>query len=49
MEAFYKVLKATGPIVEFDEELCNVAVEKMKVYIENKLEFSLQNEHLNML
>jgi len=27
LDAFYKVLKATGPIVEFDEELWNIAVE----------------------
>jgi DNA invertase Pin-like site-specific DNA recombinase len=41
LDAFYKVLKAAGPIVEFDEELWNIAVEKMIVREMGRLEFSL--------
>ena len=38
LDAFYKVLKATGPLVEFDEELWNVAVEKIIVQADGKLQ-----------
>ena len=38
LDAFYKVLKATGPILEFDEELWNVAVEKIIVQADGKLQ-----------
>ena len=31
LDAFYKMLKETGPIVEFDEELWNVAVERVMI------------------
>jgi hypothetical protein len=31
LDAFYMVLKTTGPIMEFDEELWNVAVENLKI------------------
>lgn len=39
MDSFYKVLKATGPILEFDEELWNIAVEKVIVRAEGNYEF----------
>ena len=38
MDAYYRVLKATGPIVEFDEELWNVAVESVLVHEDGKLQ-----------
>ena len=40
-DAFYKVLKATGPILEFDEELWSVAVESLIIRAEGKFEFIL--------
>ena len=42
LDVFYKELKATGPIVEFDEELWNVAVERVTVYAEGEYEFFLR-------
>ena len=39
LDAFYKVLKATGPILEFDEELWNMAVESLTVGKGGILEF----------
>ena len=41
LDAFYKMLKTTGPIVEFDEEMWNVVVKKVIVLAEDKLEFLL--------
>jgi len=38
LDAFYKVLKSTGPILEFDEELWNVAVESVLVHEDGKLQ-----------
>ena len=37
LDAFYKMLKATGPIVEFDEELWNVAVKSLNVSQEHHM------------
>jgi len=42
LDAFYKMLKATGPILEFDEELWNVAVERMTVDSRGDLGFSFR-------
>ena len=42
LDAFYKMLKATGPIVEFDEELWNVAVDRMTVDSRGDLGFSFR-------
>ena len=38
VDTFYKVLKSTGPILEFDEELWNVAVESVLVHEDCKLQ-----------
>ena len=38
LDTFYKVLKSTGPILEFDEELWNVAVESVLVHEDCKLQ-----------
>jgi hypothetical protein len=37
LDAFYKMLKETGPIVEFDEELWNVAVKSLNVSHEHHM------------
>ena len=42
LDAFYKVLKETGPIMEFDEELWNVAVEKATIQIGAGIFFSIR-------
>jgi DNA invertase Pin-like site-specific DNA recombinase len=42
LDAFYRVLKATGPIVEFDEELWNVSVERATIYAEGEYKFFLR-------
>jgi uncharacterized protein (DUF3084 family) len=42
LDAFYKVLKARGPIVEFDEELWDVAVEKIVIGSDGRLVFQLR-------
>ena len=42
LDAFYKMLKATGPIVEFDEELWNVAVESVIIDNVNPITFKLK-------
>lgn len=42
LDAFYKALKATGPILEFDEELWNIAVESVIVSVSSEVMFSLQ-------
>jgi len=38
LDAFYRLLKERGPIMEFDEELWNVAVEKIIVQADGKLQ-----------
>ena len=43
LEAFYKVLKMTGPLVEFDEGIWNVAVESALVYSNGRVAFAFQN------
>jgi len=43
LDAFCKALKATGPIVEFDEELWNVAVEKVTIQSVTRIIFTLRN------
>lgn len=40
LDAFYKVLKATGPIMEFDEKLWNVAVKGVIVRSKGEFRFS---------
>jgi DNA invertase Pin-like site-specific DNA recombinase len=42
LDAFYRVLKATGPIIEFDEELWNVVVKSIIVRQEHKVMFCLR-------
>lgn len=42
LDSFYKVLKATGPILEFDEELWNVAVESVIIDNVNPITFKLK-------
>ena len=42
LDAFYKMLKETGPISEFDEELWNVAVESVLVREDGKMTFCLK-------
>lgn len=42
LDAFYKMLKATRPIVEFNEELWNVAVESVTILNENRITFRLK-------
>ena len=37
LDAFYRALKATGPIVEFDEELWNVVVENCAIYADKSM------------
>ena len=44
LDAFYKVLKTTGPIVEFDEELWNVAVASMKVQVDGQFVLYCRND-----
>jgi chromosome segregation ATPase len=44
LDAFYKMLKATGPIVEFDEELWNVAVENVTVQAKEGIYLRLRNQ-----
>ena len=39
LDAFYKALKATGPIVEFDEELWNAAVEFVLIQTKGTFDF----------
>jgi len=46
LDAFYKVLKATGPIMDFDEELWNVAVESVSVYTNGKMALRLRTESI---
>ncbi|MPN32688.1 hypothetical protein SDC9_180168 [bioreactor metagenome] len=41
LDSFYKRLKATGPIVEFDEELWNLVVEHVTTLVKGEFEFSL--------
>jgi len=41
LDTFYKVLKAAGPIVEFDEELWNVAVARVIIQVKENYEFIL--------
>ena len=43
LDAFYMVLKKTGPIVEFDEELWNVAVESAISMADGQIQFSIHN------
>ena len=43
LEAFYKVLKMTGPLAEFDEGVWNVAVERALVYSKGLVTFAFQN------
>lgn len=43
LDAFYNVLKATGPILEFDEGLWNVAVESATVEKNGELQFQLRD------
>ena len=43
LEAFYKVLKMTGPLAEFDEGVWNVAVERALVYSNGLVTFAFQN------
>jgi hypothetical protein len=33
LDTFYKLLKSTGPILEFDEELWNVAIENLIIHL----------------
>jgi DNA invertase Pin-like site-specific DNA recombinase len=40
LDVFYKMLKATGPIVEFDEELWNVTVNTILVRLDGRLEIT---------
>ncbi|MPM10300.1 hypothetical protein SDC9_56628 [bioreactor metagenome] len=40
LDAFYKALKAAGPIMEFDEELWNVAVKGVIVRSKGEFRFS---------
>jgi len=42
LDTFYKVLKSSRPIVEFDEELWNMAVEKEIIRDRSKLKFFLR-------
>lgn len=42
LDAFYKVLKAAGPIVEFDEDLWNVTVKSVTVSTVGEMMFSLR-------
>ena len=42
LDAFYKVLKTAGPIVEFDEGLWNVAVESVLLREDGKITFCLK-------
>jgi hypothetical protein len=42
LDAFYKTLKQTGPILEFDEELWNVAVESITICPEKQIVFALR-------
>ncbi len=46
LDTFYKALKATGPIVEFDEELWNAAVESVTVRTNGKMEICLRTESI---
>jgi hypothetical protein len=41
LDSLYKVLKATGPILEFDEELWNLVVEHVTTLVKGEFEFSL--------
>jgi len=43
LEAFYMVLKMTGPLAEFDEGVWNVAVERALVYSNGLVTFAFQN------
>ena len=43
LDAFYKALKATGPIVEFDEELWNAAVVSAMVEKNGAMQFQLRD------
>jgi len=43
LNAFYKLLKQTGPIMEFDEELWNVAVEKVKILADATIVLNQKN------
>jgi DNA invertase Pin-like site-specific DNA recombinase len=49
LDAFYRVLRATGPIIEFDEELWNVAVESVIVSASGEVLFSLQTARRDAL
>ncbi|HWR29535.1 MAG TPA: recombinase family protein [Negativicutes bacterium] len=42
LDAFYKMLKTMGPIIEFDEELWNFAVEKLKVHVDGQITFAFR-------
>ena len=42
--AFYRMLKATGPILEFDEELWNVAVERITIQVKGEFVIWLRND-----
>ncbi|MEN6637475.1 MAG: hypothetical protein ABFC56_16620 [Clostridiaceae bacterium] len=42
LDAFYKGLKATGPIVEFDEDLWNLAVKKVEAQADGEIAFSFR-------
>lgn len=43
LEAFYMVLKMTGPLTELDEGVWNVAVERVLVYSNGLVTFAFQN------
>jgi len=43
LEAFYMVLKMTGPLAEFDEGIWNVAVESALVYTNGLITFAFPN------
>ncbi len=42
LDALYKVLKATGPITEFDKEMWSFAVEKLAVHVDGQITFALR-------
>lgn len=46
LDAFYKVLKTTGIIVEFDENLWNLVVEHVTVRTKGELEFEFSFYHI---
>jgi len=43
LDTFYKALKAMGPIMEFDEELWNIAVEEVTIQSATRIIFTLRN------